>query len=261
MLNLAVASDLHFEFHKNDPAWLPPLPVCCDVLVLAGDIGVGNGAARAVFRIADALPDTTIVWVAGNHEFYNHHIGKQLDKYRRACAKHPQVFFLENAAVEIKGYRFLGCTLWSGFDCLGEASLKPAMLEAQACISDFSLIRTAAEGRLFTPTDAAHRYAESYRWLEAELSTGEPGKMVVVTHFPPCREARHRGLPENPLTPYFQANCDELIHRYQPALWLYGHNHWTDDITLGDTRLVSNQLGYPSEDGYIPVLGTECIVL
>lgn len=261
MLSLAVASDLHFEFHRKDPQWLPPLPTACDVLVLAGDIGVGNGATQAVFRIAEALPDTNIVWVAGNHEFYQQHIGKQLDKYRRDCAKHSRVFFLENEAVEIEGYRFLGCTLWSGFDCLGEKSIKAAMLEAQACISDFSLIRTAAEGRPFAPTDAAHRYVESYRWLEAQLAGSEPARTVVVSHFPPCRETRHQGLPVNPLTPYFQANCDELVSCYQPVLWLYGHNHWTDNITLGNTRLISNQLGYPSEDGQIPVFETECVTL
>ncbi len=37
----------------------------------------------------------------------------------------------------------------------------------------------------------------------------------------------------------------EVIERHQPTLWVYGHTHECDDQTIGQTRIISNQLGYP----------------
>ena len=45
----------------------------------------------------------------------------------------------------------------------------------------------------------------------------------------------------------------EIIEKYQPCLWVYGHTHECDDQMIGKTRIVSNQLGYPKGDG-----GSEC---
>jgi Icc-related predicted phosphoesterase len=45
----------------------------------------------------------------------------------------------------------------------------------------------------------------------------------------------------------------EIIETHQPALWVYGHTHECDDQTIGQTRIISNQLGYPGNLG-----GFEC---
>ncbi len=37
----------------------------------------------------------------------------------------------------------------------------------------------------------------------------------------------------------------EIIEKYQPALWVYGHTHECDDQMIGKTHVISNQLGYP----------------
>jgi len=39
-MKIALVSDIHAEFYRNQPNWLPPLPNNSDVLVLAGDICV-----------------------------------------------------------------------------------------------------------------------------------------------------------------------------------------------------------------------------
>jgi hypothetical protein len=41
----------------------------------------------------------------------------------------------------------------------------------------------------------------------------------------------------------------EIIETHQPALWVYGHTHECDDQTMGRTRIISNQLGYPGNLG------------
>lgn len=250
-MRIALASDLHFEFHKNEPYWLPNIAADCDVIILAGDIGVGKGAIDAVLAIAEAHGSAQIVFIAGNHEFYKQNIDKQLDKYRQAFADNNRIHFMENDRVEINDLIFLGCTLWTGFGILGGENSAAAMQEASLAIADFSVITTGEEYRKFTPQDAADRYAESCRWLKRELEASDPEKTIVVTHFPPCRKASNRNFRESLLTAYFQADCQQIIERFQPAMWCYGHNHFSDELSIGYSQLVSNQLGYPNESCYL----------
>ena len=39
----------------------------------------------------------------------------------------------------------------------------------------------------------------------------------------------------------------DIIKKHQPDLWVYGHTHECDDQTIGKTRIISNQLGYPDK--------------
>lgn len=249
-MKIALASDLHFEFHKNEPYWLPEIALDCDVIVLAGDIGVGKGAIDAVLKIAEVHRDSEIIFIAGNHEFYKQNIDQQLREYKQAFEGDQRIHFLENRSIDINGYKFLGCTLWTGFGTLGWEHTYDAMKEAALAIADFSIIKTGEDSRKFTPQDAADRFVESCRWLKSELEESDPEKTIVITHFPPCRKLRNTFFKESLLTPYFQADCLQIIERYQPALWCYGHNHLSDDVFIGHTRVVSNQLGYPKEPFY-----------
>ena len=40
------------------------------------------------------------------------------------------------------------------------------------------------------------------------------GKTVVVTHFPPSYQLCHARFVGEQLSPYFNANCDDLIEKY-----------------------------------------------
>ena len=63
-MKLHILSDLHTEF-----ADFTPPHIGADVIVLAGDIGVGRqGLDWAVRNFADK----PVVYVPGNHEYYGH---------------------------------------------------------------------------------------------------------------------------------------------------------------------------------------------
>lgn len=258
-MKLGIASDLHFEFHRNTPDWMPPLPLECDVMVLAGDIDVGGSTIDTVLRIAEAMPNTTIVWIAGNHEYYKACIDKQTTEFREAFKDNDQVYYLENDSVNIDGYTFLGTTLWTGFDCLGIAERLIASIQAQESIYDFKVIRQAGGEKPFKAVDARYRFVDNYQWLDKALAKTDSDKTVVISHFPPRRDLRHKGIEEDLLTAYFQADCDALIREHKPALWLYGHNHWSDDRLIDGTRFVSNQYGYPNEKG-LPAFNRDNII-
>ncbi len=252
MLRLFVASDLHFECRSA--GFLPSLPDATDfdVLVLAGDIGELPDAIAGIDRLITALPATPMVYVAGNHEFYRGHYQRTISALREAYRDHGQVNFLEMDTLELRGYTFLGCTLWSGLDGLG-AKVEAELLErGSALIADFSMIgyedRDAPSGvRPFRPRDMQALHRRSVRWLEGQLEMSNAEKTIVVTHFPPAMAARHEGIPVDTPSAYFQADCESLVRRHQPALWLYGHNHYSREDHYGKTRLVSNQSGYPEE--------------
>lgn len=107
-------------------------------------------------------------------------------------------------------------------------------------MNDFRLIR-AGKTR-FTPEDSVeiHRefIASLKKWFAASLS----GPRVVVT-----QKSQHLG---SPLQPAFIAyDMRELIEKYEPDIWVYGHTHECDSQVVGKTKVISNQLGYPQKSG------------
>ncbi len=239
-MRLLVLADLHTEFAPFDPP-----DVAADLVILAGDIGVG---LAGVERARAAFGDTPIVYVAGNHEFYRHSFPELIDELRDAGSRHG-VEFLENEVAVHEGVRFLGCTLWSDFELFGtgEHALR-CMQAAGSRMSDYSLIRVPPTYRKLTPADTRAAHRVSRRFLESELASGFSGKTVVVTHNAPSRRsvpARHR---EDLISAAFASDLEPLVRGSSADLWIHGHTHHSVSYTVGETRVVSNQRGYPNED-------------
>ena len=241
-MKIYYASDIHSEYFNYID--IPQLDVKPSVIALAGDIGVAEQSMEYIDAIATAFPSSDIVWVAGNHEFYGVNIEGQLQDFRAFSAKRPRIHFLENNAIELHGITFLGCTLWTDFSVLGKETQQACIKNCER-LADFFYIYTR-HGK-FSAEDSIARFQQSYQWLDAQLATHDPRNTVVLTHFPPCREARHGEIAEDLLAAYFQANAKALIERHQPRYWIYGHNHWSDQFYVGNTLVTSNQLGYVRE--------------
>ncbi len=254
-MNIALYSDCHSEMRRDIP-WFPDLSGDADCIVLAGDIGVGHQAIAWVSELSALYPALDIIYVAGNHEYYQTIMAEQIEAYRGAFKDKPRIHFLENDSVVIQGIRFLGCTLWSDFKALGKERSQ-LHRPATRYLADFQLIKMSAQ-HLITLEEMAALQGQSVLWLMAALSNRFEGDTVVVTHFPPVKELLHGLIGDNELAPYFLNDLEALLEASSPKLWCYGHNHWNDDREYADTRIVSNQLGYPNEDpiqiGYRPDL-------
>ena len=106
-MRLQILSDLHLEYGDHRTR-----PTMADAVVLAGDIGGGcNGIKWAKER----FPDKLVIYVPGNHEFYNHTIADGMTAIRNE-ARASNVFVLENESVQIGEFSFLGCCLWTDFN-------------------------------------------------------------------------------------------------------------------------------------------------
>ncbi len=249
-MKIALISDVHAEFYKNEPDWLPPLPENPDVLVLAGDIYIGKLLVPFIELVSKALPHTHLVVIAGNHEFYRQYRLTTLKAYREAFVTHPHIHFLENDYVDIDGVRFIGATLWTGFPLHStQYTSEEVMNYARDNVSDFGLIAEDSGDKVvaFSPEMAKILFDESKAKLTQALAKSDTKKCVVVTHFPPAKKVRHPKFALDKVTSYFTADCEDIIETHQPAYWFYGHNHWSSTTQIGNTILVSNQFGYPNE--------------
>ncbi|ARU32424.1 hypothetical protein CAP31_12490 [Sulfuriferula sp. AH1] len=235
-MKLALYSDLHLEFLF--PGWEPPA-LDVDVIILAGDI---DKHVRGIEWAAATFPDKPVIYVVGNHEFYDADIGIISDM--RKTAARLGIHFLENDAIKIEGVRFLGTTLWSDFALYGNSG--DAMRVAQRYINDYSEIRK--QGGLIEPEDTAALYHTAAAWLDDELSKPFHGKTVVVTHFAPHRGCVAAEFVGGALTPYFTADMAPLMAKHKIALWAFGHTHGNVDFeSEHGCRIISNQRGYPNE--------------
>jgi len=242
-MKIFLISDLHFEFGNAPDAWHIPNTLA-DVIVLAGDIHVGTKGVQWAIAEAKRL-EKPIIYVMGNHEYYHYEMTTLLDDVRRMAETSGVLHLLENDSVVISGVRFLGCTLWTDYDCDPDTPQVLSMAESSQRLNDHSLI-TLSE-HLFQPTDALIFHRQSRHWLKNQLEIDFDGPTVVVTHHAPSLLAQHRHYPVTGLTGAFLSDMTELFGEKVDA-WLYGHTHYSVDTRVNGTHLVSNQAGYPEED-------------
>jgi DNA repair exonuclease SbcCD nuclease subunit len=243
-MKIHLLSDLHTEF-----ASFQPPTTDADIVVLAGDVGVGT---RGLPAIREWFPDRPVVYVAGNHEFYREAIPRLSEKLA-AETEGSEIHYLENRAVVIGGVRFLGCTLWTDFDVFGERVR--CMAEAQASMNDFRLIRVLPQYRRFHPNDAAALHERSLRWLTAALDEPFAEPTVIVTHHAPSLRSCNPAYRNDPVTAAYVSDLEWMLDG-RAALWVHGHTHLCVDYEIGGTRVAANQRGYPHDgvEGFRPGL-------
>lgn len=241
----ALYSDLHLELMRGD-AWMPS-PLDVDAVILAGDIGSRTqGVQWAAETFARWPGKPAVVYVAGNHEYYDASLG-MLDELRRPQWREAGVHFLENAELELPGMRILGCTLWSGFDLYGKDYLNVSMAQAQRNINDYWIVQDR-EGERLTPQMSFQLHRESVQWLDAELPKPFDGKTVVVTHFAPHRRCVAPQYEGSDLSPYFVTDLAWLMEKHRIDVWAFGHTHTNVDfVAENGCRVISNQMGYRGE--------------
>jgi len=243
-MKIQIASDLHLEFlERQYPNELLIRPaIDADVLVLAGDIHHGPHACRMFYSWPNR-EQTSIVYVAGNHEFYGH-VLEPTRQMIREDAELNRIHFLENTSVVIKGVRFLGCTLWTDYKLyMSEKHAREwFMMRASTDLNDHSSIRS---GRNPFRTDEALQMHETSRaWLESQLAKPFDGKTVVVTHHGVHHQSVNQKYKDDPLTPAFVSDLSSLMGLVD--LWIHGHVHDGVDFIAPGTncRVVANPAGY-----------------
>jgi len=232
-MNIHLLSDLHLEC-----AFFEPPVNAADVVVLAGDIGVGTQGVQW----AKDFFDVPVIYVVGNHEYHDADItiAKHMTGMKEMSAG-SNVMILDNESIEIGGVRFVGSTMWTDLKEI-EAVLY--------CDHDNILINYEAGCVLehFNLQYAQALFEKNRAWLKRELSKPFDGKTVVITHHAPSFGSLHAQYAANPWNPCFISDLEYLMGS-GVDLWMHGHTHNNFDYRVDGTRVVCNPRGYPNPLG------------
>lgn len=246
-MRLLVLSDIHLEF---GPFALPEDLEEFDAAVFAGDIGRPIAAAILWIerQLRGPLKNRPVIFVPGNHEFYYDEIHSAL-RAGHALAEQCGIHMLAPGCIVIGGVRFVGATLWTDFNLFGKA--RAARLAARHGMNDHLLIHADDNGRraVFSPEHAAATHRRELAFIIEHLSEPFGGSTVVVSHHAPHPGSVQPIYRGDPLAPSFCSDLSPVIERFQPTLWIHGHDHGSHDYRVGRTRILSNQAGYPKRSG------------
>jgi predicted phosphodiesterase len=247
-VKIRVLSDLHLE--NDEPDTIPHAQA--DLVVLAGD--VHNHALGLRWAAETFDPRVPVVYVPGNHEYYDGDFGALETAMRDAASTLDNVHFLNNAALvgPAGRWRVLGTTLWTDFALYGAddaaradsiAAAKRVMLDFRGLIQVSWPDRPEAVPHDFAPQDSLALHAQALAWLKSELEKPFAGKTIVVTHHAPHRQSLAERYANDRVSAGFVSDLDALV-RSPVALWIHGHTHSCFDYTVNGTRVVCNPRGY-----------------
>jgi predicted phosphodiesterase len=272
-MKIKLVSDLHLEFsdiniQNNED---------CDVLILGGDICVaqdlhdhpepnntadqaaiaaGTGLGRrqaAAQRYRDFFKRCSfqfphVIYIMGNHEFYNGKFFAGIDYMREELAKYPNIYMLEQDTKVIDDVTFVGATLWTDMN-KGDPLTMHAI---EGMMNDFRIIKN--DKRNYAPMsarDVASRHARTLQYFRSVLAEQHDRKFVVVGHHTPSFQSMHPMYQAQTLmNGGYHSDLSEFIMDHpQIKLWTHGHTHHPFDYMIGETRIVCNPRGYEN-DGY-----------
>ena len=267
-VRLRVLSDLHLEVAP----WTFQ-PVGEDLVILAGDIcdrsTIGRQRRDNLFvQIAQA--GLRALYVIGNHEGYQGQLSlsELVTRIRAECPNH--VTLLDREVLDVGGFRFLGCSLWSDFSLVDGLKWRGLVLSqaeatyvAGAYINDFKHFRAdGVETRSLTPEDMVAWYRRDRAWLDQAISASTL-PTVVISHFLPGPASVAEEFKTSVLTPYFASDCRALM-RSPVQLWIHGHTHAACAYRHGEVQVTCNPRGYAREElqsGFVADLVVELPVV
>lgn len=243
------ASDLHLEYlNKRFPDYIRVdrlYTPFADILILAGDIHVGTEMVTKFGQWPHP-----VLYVPGNHEFYDTAIEPQVSKIKEA-AKNTALVVLHRDEYIDRGVRFLGCTLWTDYQLMGTGGRQLAsMLACEARIADHrKIMGTTKVGQGFSAQQAYEWHLQERAWLEGKLNEPFDGKTVVITHHAPSRGSVHPRFRGDPCNAAFVSDLDELVQKAD--FWIHGHVHDTFDYMVGKCRVMTNPGSYATTLGKV----------
>lgn len=241
-MKLWILSDLHLEVERLEASLAVPAGV--DVCVVAGD--VTNSVAKGIRWLSENV-QLPVVYVAGNHEFYRNSIVEGLLEGKAEAKRHPSVHFLDDDLAVIGGVRFVGATLWTDFELMGQQPL--AMEHARRAMNDYRAISWASNPwERFVPKHAYEMHVKSRRFLHDALRIPHEGPTVVVTHHCPHPGSVHPKYRGDLLNAAFCSDLSDLMSPGKPDLWVHGHTHESFDYEAEGVRVVCNPRGYGREN-------------
>jgi hypothetical protein len=236
-MKIQYASDLHLEFSANSNFLKShPLIPTGDILVLAGDIGYLNDDNYSKHPFWDLISENyqQVIVVVGNHELYKYYDLAKIP-HGLVCTIRDNVKCYYNEVVRIENADFIVSTLWA------KIPLEEAYLTEQG-VSDFRRIMYNNATLSWDNFNREHDRCLHYIQKEVAESTAE--HIIVVTHHVPSFQLISPDFAGSKINGDFSVELGQYIENSPIEYWIYGHSHRNIDKEIGQTKCISNQLGY-----------------
>lgn len=242
-MKIQYASDLHLEFpeNKNFLKTNPIQPVG-NVLILSGDI-VPFAIMDKHLDFFDFISDNfqTTYWIPGNHEYYYFDLASRCGKINENIRSN--VHLVNNLSLLQDNVRFIFSTLWSKISPSNQWQIEKSM-------SDFHVIKY--KGKRFSIKEFNQLHEESINFIEQELQQKHDGKTVVATHHVPSFKNYPEQYKGDSLNEAFAVELYDMIYNSKIDYWIYGHHHHNGEpFKVGNTNMLTNQLGYVGRTEHI----------
>ncbi|WP_152269039.1 metallophosphoesterase [Agriterribacter humi] len=235
-MTLQYCSDLHLEFRENKQFLNQhPLQSKGEILILAGDIVpfIEMDKHKEFFNyISDNFKLT--YWLPGNHEYYYSDASERSGTINEKIR--DNIFLVNNISFQHNDVRLIFSTLWSKISPVNEWQIERS-------INDFQVIKF--NGHFFSVSNFNQLHSDSLNFIDKELSQNNAGKTVVVSHHVPTFLNFPSQYKGSILNEAFVVELFPLIESSNINYWIYGHHHSnTPEFSIGNTVLLTNQMGY-----------------
>lgn len=248
-MRIQYVSDLHLEFPQNRQ-WLAkhPLEVTGDILLVAGDSAYldlpesGNDTYSA-YKFWDWASEhyKQVIVCFGNHDFYGYYdLVTMSNDFCKEIRHNVHAYY--NSVVHFDSIDIIVSTLWS--------KIKPydAFL-TEKNVSDFYRIKY--NGHRLTADDFNREHERCLAFIEQAISESDAEKIIVVTHHVPTQLCTAVEFKNSTINGAFTVELGEFIADHRIDYWIYGHSHRNIKAQIGETLIMSNQLGYVSDNEHL----------
>jgi predicted phosphohydrolase len=261
-------SDLHinFIFGEKEPnerkikLWFDKVfeNKSSNTLLVPGDISESIPHTFTFFKLIQEIYGyKNIVFTFGNHDYWIIS-GKQKSKYKTSPNKieiaknlskkynrenNNKIYLLDGDCIEIEGVKIGGAMGWYDTSYFYKTRGMYSIQDPYAFWKTYS-----NDQRYIVPMKN-----DFQRITKVELNKVNNAIIqkpdIMMTHICPIISDRvvFEQYKSNLGNTFYMFNGEELIYEYSPKYWIYGHMHGQHKLQVGNTILVRNAHGYPSE--------------
>ena len=250
-MKIQYCSDLHLEFKENKNFLSKnPIQPSGEILIIAGDL-IPLVMLHHQSDFFDFVSDNfeAVYWLPGNHEYYHYDLKNVKNPLYEKIR--DNVFLVNNQIIPYKNVILIFSTLWSAISPQNEM----AVLQN---ISDYSLIKR--QGKHITPSHINSLHQTDFNFLTKALNDNRDKTNIVVTHHVPTLLNYPEQHKTSKINQAFAVELFDFIHYSNAAYWIYGHHHNnTAEFKIGNTTMLTNQLGYVQQNEHKEFKGNAVI--
>jgi predicted phosphohydrolase len=244
-------SDLHLEF--EDENIINNIYInkeyLNDYLILAGDICCFSMKQRMInFFDIISKKFKTIIYIAGNHEYYKNSLDNT--QIKQILIPYKNVYFLQDEYIKFPEDDIIiyGTTLWTR---LSEQKFKNYLVEQS--LNDYKYIKHPVTCKTITREFTGELFEKSYKLLKDFLNNNKEKNIIIVSHHLPLTELICKEYKDYILNSAYASDLADELKQYNFDYWIFGHTHFTMKHELVNNfnktiKFMCNPRGYNNEN-------------